>query len=152
MKPSPKTPKQKKRYPSDVEDAEWEFVAPYLALIRAQARQRKHDLREVFNALRYVVRTGIAWRYLPDSFAPWAAVYQQAQRWIAAGCFEAIVDDLRELLRVAVGKARQPSAVVYDGQTLQGSIESGDRSGYAGRAMTGISARMAARYTWRWTP
>ncbi len=82
--------------------------------------------------VRYVVRTGIAWRYLPDNFAPWAAVYQQTQRWIAAGCFEGIVDDLRELLRVAVGKARQPSAVVYDGQTLQGSIESGERAGYDG--------------------
>ena len=46
--------KPKKRYPSDVEDAEWEFVAPYLALITVQAPQRKHDLREVFNALRWI--------------------------------------------------------------------------------------------------
>lgn len=126
------TPKPKKRYPSDVEDAQWQFVAPYLALITPQATQRKHDLREVFNALRYAVRTGIAWRYLPDSFPPWAAVYQQSQRWIAAGCFENIVDDLRALLRVAAGKASQPSAVIYDGQTLQGSIESGERAGYDG--------------------
>jgi len=125
-------PAKKKRYPSDVEDAEWEFVAPYLTLISDQAPQRKHDLREVFNALRYVVRTGIAWRYLPDSFPPWAAVYQQTQRWIEAGCFEDIVDDLRELLRVAAGKAKQPSAVIYDGQTMQGSIESGERAGYDG--------------------
>ena len=127
-------PAKKKRYPSDVEDAEWEFIAPYLTLISDQAPQRKHDLREVFNALRlrYVVRTGIAWRYLPDSFPPWAAVYQQTQRWIEAQCFEGVVDDLRELLRVVVGKAKQPSAVIYDGQTLQGSIESGERAGYDG--------------------
>ena len=69
------TLKIKKRYPSDVEDAEWEFIIPYLTLITLEAPQRKHDLREVLNALRYVVRTGIAWRYLPDSFPPWAAVY-----------------------------------------------------------------------------
>lgn len=57
---------------------------------------------------------------------------QQTQRWIDAGCFEIIVDDLRELLRVAAGKERQPSAVIFDGQTLQNTIESGERSGYDG--------------------
>lgn len=133
MEKAPKTAKKpKKRYPSDVEDAEWEFVLPYLALITPSAPQRKHDLREVFNALRYVVRTGIAWRYLPDCFPPWAAVYQQAMRWIEAGVFEDIVDDVRELLRVALGKAAQPTAVIYDAQTLQGTLESGHRAGYDG--------------------
>jgi transposase len=125
-------PTQKKRYPSDVDDAEWEFVLPYLCLMTPEAPQRKHDLREVFNALRYVVRTGCGWRYLPIHFAPWPAVYQQTQRWIQAGCFEAIVDDLRELLRVAIGKERQPTAVIYDGQTIPGTIESGQRAGYDG--------------------
>ena len=126
------TAKEKKRYPSDVDDAEWEFVVPYLALITAEAPQRKHDLREVFNALRYVVRTGIAWRYLPIHFPPWAAVYQQTQRWIEAGCFESIVHDLRELLRIAAGKNPQPTTALYDGQTLQGTVESGNRAGYDG--------------------
>ena len=92
MEPTPNSkpaePKPKKRYSSDVEDAEWEFVLPYLALITPEAGQRRHDLREVFNALRYAVRTGVAWRYLPVHFPPWAAVYQQAQRWIQAGVFE----------------------------------------------------------------
>ena len=120
------------RYPSDVEDVEWDFVVPYLSLITLEAPQRKHDLREIFNALRYVVRTGIAWRYLPAHFPPWAAVYQQTLRWIDAGCFENIVDDLRELLRVAVGKEKQPTAAIYDGQTIQGTIESGERAGYDG--------------------
>jgi transposase len=103
-----------------------------LALIDPQASQRRHDLREVFNALRYVVRTGIAWRYLPDSFPPWGAVYQQAQRWIAAGVFEDIVDDLRELLRVAAGRKATPSAAILDAQTVQGTVESGPRAGYDG--------------------
>lgn len=125
-------PASQKRYPSDVEDAEWDFVLPYLALISPDATQRKHDLREIFNAVRYVVRTGIAWRYLPDSFPPWAAVYQQWQRWVAAGVFEDIVDALRELLRVQGGKDKQPTAVIYDSQTLQGTIESGERADYDG--------------------
>lgn len=124
--------KVKKRYPSDVEDAEWEFVAPYLALVRPDALQRIHDLREVFNALRYMVRTGIPWRYLPTHFPPWEAVYQQGQRWIAAGCFEQIVHDLRELLRAAVGKEKQPTAMILDGQTIQGTLESGERAGFDG--------------------
>lgn len=129
---SVKVAKPKKRYPSDVEDAEWEFVAPYLALISVQAPQRKHDLREVFNALRWIVRTGSPWRYLPKDLPPWEAVFQQAQRWIKADCFNDIVNDLRALIRASVGKKAPPTTAIYDGQTLQGTIESGNRAGYDG--------------------
>jgi transposase len=122
----------RKPYPSDVSDAEWEFVVPYLTLLPLDAEQRKHDLREVFNALRYLVRTGGAWRYLPNDLPPWAAVYQQTQRWIVAGSFEAIVHDLRALVRVAQGRKEQPSAAIFDGRTLQSTPESGARAGYDG--------------------
>src|ERR671911_850722 len=74
-------------YPTDVSDEEWAFVAPYLTLMDPEAPQRRHDLREVLNALRWIVRTGAQWRMLPTNFPPWQAVYQQAQRWIAAGGF-----------------------------------------------------------------
>src|SRR4051812_46787056 len=81
----------RKPYPSDVTDEEWDFVAPYLTLMTEDAPQRRHDLREVFNGLRYVVRGGgQAWRMTPNNLPPWPAVYQQAQRWIAAGVFEAM--------------------------------------------------------------
>src|SRR5262245_5723595 len=103
--------------PSDVNDEEWAFVAPYLTLMTPDAPQRRHDLREVFNALRWLVRTGSPWRYLPNDLPPWPAVHQQTQRWLAAGCFAAIVDDLRAVLRVAAGRAPQPTAVVLDGRT-----------------------------------
>ena len=132
--PEPQQQRQleRKPYPTDVSDEEWAFVRPYLILLRPDAPQRQHDLREVFNALRWIVRAGSAWRLLPTNFPPWAAVYQQTQRWIAAGCFEDVVDDLREMLREAAGKKAQPSAIVLDGQTLQGSVESGHRAGYDG--------------------
>ena len=78
------------------------------------------------------MRTGSPWRYLPNDLPPWYTVYQQSMRWIKAGCFEHIVHDLRELLRVATGKAAQPSAIILDGRTLQSSIESGERAGYDG--------------------
>lgn len=122
----------RKPYPSDVSDEEWAFVAPYLTLMRPDAPQRTHDPREVYNALRWIVRAGAPWRYLPHTFPPWEAVYQQTQRWIAAGCFESMVHDLRALLRWTAGRADDPSAVVLDSRTLQSTPESGARAGYDG--------------------
>jgi transposase len=116
-------------YPSD---DEWSFVAPYLTLMTQEAPQREHDLREVFNGLRWIVRTGAQWRMLPHDLPSWAAVYQQTQRWLKAGCFEAIVDDLRVVLRLAQGRNEQPSATIFDSRTLQSSPESGHRAGYDG--------------------
>ena len=122
----------RKPYPSTVTDEEWAFVAPYLTLCREDAPQRQHALRDVYNALRWLVRAGAPWRYLPNDFPPWEMVYQQTQRWIAAGCFEAIVHDLRALLRMTEGRESTPSAVVLDGRTLQSTPESGARAGYDG--------------------
>lgn len=122
----------RKPYPSDVPDEEWAFVAPYLTLMTPDAPQRRHDLREVYNALRWMVRTGAQWRYLPHEFPPWAAVYQQTQRWLAAGVFETMVHDLRVLLRWLQGRADQPTATVLDSRTLQSTPESGHRAGYDG--------------------
>lgn len=122
----------RKPYPTDVSDDEWALVAPYLTLMREDAPQREYDLREVFNALRWILRAGAPWRMLPHDFPRWEVVYQQAQRWIKWGCFEAIVHDLRVILREAEGKKAQPSAVVFDGRTVQSSVESGERAGFDG--------------------
>ena len=122
----------RKPYPSDVSDEEWAFAAPYLALMREDAPQRVHDLREVLNGLRWIVRTGSPWRYMPNDLPPWGAVYQQTQRWLKAGVFEAMVHDLREVLRLAQGRAPDPSAAVLDSRTLRSTPESGHRAGYDG--------------------
>lgn len=119
-------------YPSDVSDEEWQFVAPYLTLMREDAPQRQYDLREVFNGLRWVVRTGSPWRYVPHDLPPWHVVYQQAQRWLADGVFEAMVHDLRQILRLLAGRHEQPSAAILDSRTLQSTPESGGRAGYDG--------------------
>jgi transposase len=119
-------------YPSDVNDDEWAFVAPYLTLLSEDALQRKHDLREVYNGLRWLVRTGAQWRMLPHDFPRWEAVYQQTQRWLGAGCFEAMAHDLRLLLRLAAGRQGQPSAVILDARTVQSTPESGVAAGYDG--------------------
>ena len=122
----------RKPYPSDVTDEEWDFVAPYLTLMKPDAPQREHDLREVFNAMRWIVRTGSPWRYMPNDLPPWEAVYQQSQRWVAAGVFEAMTQDLRRILRVLEGRHEEPSAAIFDSRTLQSTPESGQRGGYDG--------------------
>jgi transposase len=122
----------RKPYPSDVSDEEWAFVAPYLALLREDAPQREHDLREVLNGLRWIVRTGSAWRYMPHDLPPWEAVYQQTQRWIRAGVFEEMIHDLRVLLRLSKGRASEPTAAIVDSRTLRSTPESGHRGGYDG--------------------
>ena len=122
----------RKPYPSDVSDEEWALVAPYLTLMTPDAPQRTYDLREVFNALRWLVRTGAHWRMMPHDLPAWPAVYQQMRRWLAAGVFEAIVQDLRVVLRVAAGREPTPSAAILDARTVQSTPESGARAGYDG--------------------
>lgn len=123
---------ERKAYPSDVSDEEWTFAAPYLTLMTEEAPQRDYPLREVYNGLRYIVRGGIPWRMMPNDLPPWYTVYQQTQRWLSAGVFEAMVHDLRALMRLAAGRAEQPTAVILDSRTLQSSPESGDHAGYDG--------------------
>lgn len=122
----------RKPYPSDVSDGEWEFLVPYLSLMREDAPQREHDLREVFNALRYLVKTGCQWRWLPHDFPPWNAVYQQARRWMTAKVFEEIVHELRIVMRLVEGRKEHPTAAILDARTLQSTPESGGRAGYDG--------------------
>ena len=122
----------RKPYQSDVSDAEWELVAPYLTLMTEDAPQREYPLREVFNGLRWMVRSGATWRMMPNDLPPWNVVYQQMQRWIKAQVFEVIANDLRAVLRIAEGRNEQPTAAIFDSRTLQSTPESGARAGYDG--------------------
>lgn len=119
-------------------------MAPYLTLMREDAPQREYALRDVFDALRYVVRTGCQWDFLPHDFPPWTAVYQQARRWIAAGVFEEITHDLRMILRLVDEREAQPTAAILDARTLQSTPESGGRAGYDGaKKKNGSKVHMA---------
>jgi transposase len=122
----------RKAYPSDVSDEEWAFVAPSLTLMKEDAPQREHSLREVFNGLRSIVRTGAPWRMMPNDLPPWHTVYQQTQRWLKAGVFEEMVRDLRMLIREIAGRMPQPRAAILDSRTLQSTPERGGRAGYDG--------------------
>jgi transposase len=96
------------------------------------APQRDFPLHEVFNGLRWIVRTGAQWRLMPHDLPPWNVVYQQSQRWIKAGVFESLVHDLRAVLRIAEGRKESPTAAIIDSRTLQSTPESGARAGYDG--------------------
>jgi len=139
----------RKAYPSDVSDDEWAFIAPYLTLMSEDAPQREHSLREVFNGLRWIVRTGAQWRWLPHDLPPWHTVYQQTQRWLRAGVFEAMVHDLRRLLREIAERAPEPRAAIFDVRTLQSTPESGADAGWDGaKKRRGRKVHLAVDTLW----
>lgn len=134
----------RKPYPSDVSDEEWALISSYLELLPEASYQRQHASREVFNGLRYVVRSGIQWRMLPHDFPPWEAVYQQSRRWLSAGVFDHLMGDLRELLREVHDKKSSPTACILDSRTLQSTPESGGRAGFdAGKKRRGSKLHLA---------
>jgi transposase len=99
---------------------------------KEDAPQRDYPLRQVFNGLRWIVRTGAPWRWMPHDLPPWRVVYQQSQRWIKASVFESLVYDLRAVLRIAEGRKESPTAAIIDSRTLQSTPESGARADYDG--------------------
>ena len=139
--------KARKSYRRDVSEEEWSFVGPYLVLMREAAPQRQHSLSELFNALRWRVGAGAPWRMLPNDFSPWPAVYQQMRRWLKARCFEAIVHDLRSMLRVAQGRQAQPTQRCWMDARCNRAVKA-DRV----QATTAISAKKAAKFIGQWIP
>jgi transposase len=106
-------------YPSDLTDAEWERIAPLLPTPKPRGQPRIHPLREIFNAIRYVLRGGIAWRALPHDFAPWPTVWSYFRQWRDAGTLETVHEALRCQVREAVGRNPGPSAAILDSQSVK---------------------------------
>lgn len=106
-------------YPSDVSESEWQFVVPYLCgLLPEETGPDGYGLRDLFDALRWIDRSGAPWHYLPHDFPPWEKAHRQAQRWMTAGCFEAIVHDVRAVLRFAEGGALEVPEAFPGGNTM----------------------------------
>lgn len=117
---------------------------PYLTLLPEGSSQRSCRLREVFNGLRDIVKTGAPWRGMPNDLPPWEIVCQEAQRWLRAGCFAALAEDLHTVLRLAAGRPAEPSAAPSStAAPLRSAPESGARAGYDGvRRKTGSKLHM----------
>ena len=107
---------------------------------------REHDLHEDLYGLRWILRSGSPWSYVPSDLPPCHTVCQQIDRWFRAGVFEFIVADLRALIRLGAGKNVDPSAAVCDSRTLWGGVENSGTGGYHGH-----KRRRAGSCTWRST-
>jgi putative transposase len=111
---------KRKRYPTDLTDAQWEKLRPLLEKARdPRGRPRKYALREIVNALLYVLRGGISWRAMPHDFPPWESVYDHFRRWRKSSTLEQIHEVLREETRVKQGRKKSPTAAVLDTQSVK---------------------------------
>ena len=137
---------QRRAYPSDLSDARWALIEPTLTAWR-QARTEagvggrppKHDLRELFNAILYVNRTGIPWRYLPHDFPPHQTVYGHFAAWKREGVFTQLNVDLTGLARTTAGRATEPTACIVDTQSVKTStnVPLADQGIDAGKRIVG---------------
>ena len=108
-----------KPYPSDLADGQWRLIDPLIPEAKWGGRPRAHDMREVVNAIMYVVRTGCSWRQLPHDFPPWETVYRYFRRFQCDGTWENIHDRLRSRVRIKDGRKPTPSAGIIDSQSVK---------------------------------
>jgi putative transposase len=108
-----------RRYPTDLSDAQWDLLRPLLEKPKHHGgAPRKHALREITNAMLYVLRGGISWRMMPTDLPPWASVYDHFRRWKKDGTIEHVHDFLREEVREKEGRQKTPSAAILDSQSV----------------------------------
>ena len=129
-----------KRYPSDLTDEEWAAIAPLLPPRSKKGRKRKTDLREVVNAIRYMVRSGCEWRMLPVHFPPWQTVYWWFRRFVRQLLFRTIHDLATMVDRERAGREASPTAGVVDSQTVKAPAAVGSRGYDAAKRRSGASA------------
>jgi transposase len=109
----------RKRYPSDLSDAEWARLEPFVPAVKAGGRPARYPRREIVNAIFYVLRSGSSWRMLPHDFPPWDTVYGYFRRWCKAGIWQQIHDHLRDELRQQMGRTPCPSVAILDSQSVK---------------------------------
>ena len=118
--------KQRKRYDTDLTDKEWAIIAPLIPKAKPGGRPRKVDIREVINAVFYLLKSGCTWRLLPHDFPHWKTVYYYFGKWKKDGTWRKIHNTIREQVRTKkYKKKKQPSAGVIDSQSVKTSKKGG---------------------------
>lgn len=112
-------------YPTDLMDEQWKMVEPMLPKGKEGGRERSIDIREILNAVFYVVRSGCDWRMLPHDFPKWKTVYHYFRAWKKDGTWKRVHDRLREKVRLKAGKKKQPSAGIIDSQSVKTTEKKG---------------------------
>jgi putative transposase len=120
----------RKTYPTDLSDAQWTHLQSYLPTLKAEGRPRTHSLRDVLDAIFYVLKSGCQWRLLPHDFPPWSTVYYHFRRFRLSGLWHRLFKVLHAAERKRVGKDPQPTVAIIDSQSVKSVEESAHPSGY----------------------
>ncbi len=116
---------KQRKYATDLTDEQWQIIAPLIPSAKSGGREREIDIREVINAIFYLLKSGCQWRMIPNDFPKWQTVYDYFSKWKKDGTWKKIHDKLRDKVRLKAGKKKQPTAGIIDSQSVKTAKKGG---------------------------